>query len=543
MVSMKVVSMKAYLTVSLGLLAITALTGCQDGRASLPGLIDTISEQFSSRRPTSVVGPQQPAQPSQQQAQQQPHQQSTPPQQGAAPLPAPATAPVEARPLEPPVVMAPGSGAAPGSGMMPGSGLAPGLVPPSQAEAVRVGFLAPLSGPSAALGRALLDAAQMALFDLNDERVLLLPRDTEGQPEAAMRAAQALLSEGVDILIGPLFSASAAAVAPLARERGVKVLTFSTDRNVAGNGVYTLGFTPDQQVARVLAYGRSRGYVRYALLAPNSPYGEAVAQEAVSSLTGSLMVQERYPADSPDLTPSVRRFAAALRALPPRPGSPEDASARPAIAGALGNQGPQPNPVQTGGQTAGQAATQASETVMHPPVDAILLPEGGARLRALAPLLPYFDIDPRHIRLLGTGLWDDPSLGNEPALLGGWFAAPQPEGFEEFRKRFEQSYGRRPPRLASLAYDATALAGILARQQPGPAAQSGPAIQSGPATQSSQVFADAALNNPDGFAGYDGIFRFRPDGVVERGLAILEIQRRGMRVIDPAPSGFNPPVN
>ncbi len=522
---------KAYLTVSLSLLAIAALTGCQDGRASLPGLIDTISEQIAGRRPTSVVNPQP-------QAQDQAQQQSQPDQQQAT-LPQQPTAPVESRPQDTPLLAAPLPGQmAPGQ-MAPGQAV-PGLVPPSQAEAVRVGFLAPLSGPSAALGRALLDAAQMALFDLNDERVLLLPRDTEGQPEAAARAAQGLLSEGVDILIGPLFSASAAAVAPLARERGVKVFTFSTDRNVAGNGVYTLGLTPDQQVARVLAYGRSRGYVRYALLAPNSPYGEAVAQEAASSLTGSLLVQERYPADSPDLTPSVRRFATALRALPPRPGSPEDATARPAIAGALGNQGPAPVPAAASG-----AGQPAPEPMAHPPVDAILLPEGGARLRALAPLLPYFDIDPRHIRLLGTGLWDDPALGNEPALLGGWFAAPQPEGFEEFRKRFEQSYGRRPPRLASLAYDATALAGILARQaQPGQA-QNGQAQpgQEQNGQDQGRIFTDSILSNPDGFAGYDGIFRFRPDGVVERGLAILEIQRRGMRVLDPAPSGFNPPVN
>ena len=429
---------------------------------------------------------------------------------------------VEARPLEAPAQAAIA---------------APGLVPPSQAEAVRIGFLAPLSGPSAGLGRALLDAAEMALFDLKDERLLLLPRDTEGQPEAAARAARDLLTEGVDILIGPLFSASVAAVTPLARERGVKVLSFSTDRNVAGSGTYVLGFTPDQQVERVLAYGRSRGYVRYALLAPNSPYGEAVAQTAGNALTGSLAVQERYPADSPDLTPSVRRFAAALRALPPRQGSAEDVAARPTIAGALGNQGGQAGAqqAQAQAQAGAQAATSGSETALHPPVDAILLPEGGARLRALAPLLPYFDIDPRQIRLIGTGLWDDPALGNEPALQGGWFAAPQPEGFEEFRKRFEQSFGRRPPRLASLAYDATALAGVLARQ-PVPAAAEASASAGRP-------FADAALNNPDGFAGYDGIFRFRPDGIVERGLAILEIQRRGMRVIDPAPAGFNPPVN
>jgi branched-chain amino acid transport system substrate-binding protein len=158
-------------------------------------------------------------------------------------------------------------------------------------------------------------------------------------------------------------------------------------------------------------------------------------------------------------------------------------------------------------------------------VDAVLLPEGGARLRALAPLLPFFDIDPRAVKFLGTGLWDDAGLGSEPALVGGWYAGPSPEGFADFARRFEQAFGRRPPRLASLAYDATALAGILAKQEDG------------------TMFSEEMLTIPDGFAGYDGIFRFRSDGLVDRGLAVLEIQRRGSRVIDPAPASFQPPVN
>lgn len=496
--------MRRYLTAGLCILAMAALAACENTPTNLPALLDTII----SGRPTPVVRPAPtppPNQPAPQVA-----QQPVAPQPPAPPrVPVPQ---VETRPLE-----------APGS--LPQITLpAPTLVAPSNAEGVRIGFLVPLSGPSAALGRALLDAAQLALFDLADDRLMLLPRDTEGQPEPALRAAQSLLAEGVDLIIGPLFASSAAAVAPLARERGVKVLSFSTDRAVAGGGVYILGFTPDQQVARVIAYARAKGMSRFALLAPDSPYGNAVAQamEAVVALEAPrgparLLRQERYPADAPDLTPMVRRFAAGLRGLTPAEPLPEGSSPAPlpGASGALG-QG-------AGGQGA------VGSNVVAAPIDGLLLPEGGARLRALAPLLPYFDIDPRAVRFMGTGLWDDPTLGNEPALIGGWFAGPAPEGFEDFRKRFEQAYGRRPPRLASLAYDAAALAGVLARSglQPG----------------STGLFADSVLNNPDGFAGYDGVFRFRPDGVVERGLAVLEVQRRGTRVVDPAPASFQPGTN
>lgn len=442
------------------------LGACQGGtvQGGLPGLLERIGPGAPQR-----VAPQ-PASPPGRQANIPPTGQPAP----QMPRPAAPSLAIETQPLPGPMLVRPGDG-----------------------NVIRIAFLAPLSGPHAGLGRALLDAAQMALFDLADDRLALLPRDTEGQPEKAAAVAQQAMAEGAQIIIGPLFANEAAAVGPLARERGVKVLSFSTDRSVAGNGVFLLGFTPDQQVERVIGFARTRGMTRFALLAPDSAYGNAVAQAtdlATRQTGGQLLRQDRYPGDTADLTPVVRRFATGLRALPPR--STEE-----------------PAPAET------------AESHLARPVDAVLLPEGGARLRALAPLLPYFDIDPRTVRFLGTGLWEDAGLGSEPALVGGWYAAPAPEGFAEFSRRFEQAFGRRPVRLASLAYDTTALVGILARREdPAP-------------------FSDAALTNPDGFAGYDGIFRFLPDGLVQRGLAVLEVQRRGSRVIDPAPASFQQPAN
>lgn len=455
----------------LGLVLLLALTGCQSGgnHGGLPGLFGGAPQRVAPGPGAGTI------------------QANTPPGD------------------IPPLLQAPRP-AMPGNSIetqpLPGI-MAPSLLPPNGGEVIRIGFLAPLSGSNAGLGRALFEAAQMALFDLADDRIVLLPRDTEGLPEKAAAAAEAVMAEGAQLIIGPLFSTETAAVGPVAQARGIKVLSFSTDRSVAGNGVYLLGFTPDQQVTRVMAYARGQGMTRFALLAPDSPYGEAVAQAAALGAmeTGvTLLRQDRYPSDTADLTPVVRRFANGLRALP-RPAEPVP-SALP-----------------------GTAPAAAAEPGMSRPVDAVLLPEGGARLRALAPLLPFFDIDPRAVKFLGTGLWDDASLGSEPSLVGGWYAAPAPEGFADFARRYEQSFGRRPPRLASLAYDATALAGILAKQGGG------------------TTYTEQMLTNPDGFAGYDGIFRFRSDGLVERGLAVMEIQRRGSRVIDPAPGSFRPPVN
>jgi hypothetical protein len=136
-------------------------------------------------------------------------------------------------------------------------------------------------------------------------------------------------------------------------------------------------------------------------------------------------------------------------------------------------------------------------------------------------MLAYSEIDPRKVKLLGTGQWDDPTLGRETTLVGGWYAAPDPAARADFEKRYTDFFGKRPPRLATLGYDATALAAVLSRS-------------GGP-----QPFAPGNLTNPDGFAGVDGLFRLRPNGMVERGLAVLEVTAEGPpRVLDPAPGSF-----
>ena len=125
------------------------------------------------------------------------------------------------------------------------------------------------------------------------------------------------------------------------------------------------------------------------------------------------------------------------------------------------------------------------------------------------------------MQLLGSGLWDVPDIGSEPALVGGWFAASPPEARQTLcEQRYHATYGHDPPRLASLGYDAAALAAVLAQADGG------------------EPFSQQAILNPNGFTGVDGLFRFTPGGLVQRGLAVLEVEPQGDVVVSPAPHSF-----
>ncbi len=339
---------------------------------------------------------------------------------------------------------------------------------------IRIGLILPLSGENASLGRGLLQAAEMGLFDTAGRDVKLLVRDSAAEGGIAA-AIQSLKTSEARVILGPLFGAEAKAAAPLAQKAQLPLAAFSNDRSAAAPGAYMLGIAPEIQIARVVDYAQSQGLKSVALLVPNSAYGRIVVSAAQQSLVkagGRVAGIEFY--DSATATDALRRLGA------------------------------------------GYAVN---------PFDALLIPEGGVKLKAILAQLSAFGIPRDRVKLLGSGLWNDIALAGEPALQGAWFAAPAPDRLQRFESRYRQVYGQAPDPRAAIVYDAVTLAVALGKAKPG------------------GDFTSARLTDANGFAGIAGIFRLAPNGIVERGLAILEIAPGAFVVKDPAPASFAPLTN
>ncbi len=428
----------------------------------------------------------------------------------AAPAPVPdeqAVGDASARPPLPSLQSLPDlpEGAAPDGGA--GLPLMP-LRPPS--DMPRVALLLPLSGPQSGIGKSLLNAAQLALFDFAGDKFELVVHDTKGTEIGAAQAMALAIGDGASLVLGPLLATSVRAVTPAARAASVPVVAFSSDRSVAGNGIFTMGFLPETEITRVVGYARSRGITRFAAMVPDDAYGERVlgALRQVTDNSGANITNiQYYDPNTQDFAPAVRQLA-------------RYESRRQALLA-------QRSELEKRGDEVARRALdrlESLQTIGDLPFEALLIADGGKRLQAIAAHLPFYDIDPARVRMIGTGQWDEPGVGAEPALIGGWFAAPEPRMRADFEDRYAGVYGKKPPRLATLAYDAAALAIVLAQSEGGP------------------DFSVDTLAAASGFAGRDGIFRFGIDGAVERGLAVLEVQRQGFKVIDKAPEVFAPAI-
>lgn len=353
-------------------------------------------------------------------------------------------------------------------------GIAPQTVAVTQT--VKVGLLLPITGRHAELGKALQDAAAISLFDKyarlspNQQsiRVELIPQDTGDTPRQAAAAAQAALDAGATLLIGPIFSDATEAVVPVAAARNVPVLSFSNSFARAGKGVYVFGFSPQEQTARVVRFSISSGKLRIAALIPNSPLGETVRvgmREVLKKAELTPVAEVTYTSQGVDMD---------------------------------------------------KALTQLVPVEGKPNFDALLVPEGGPALDIMLRALATRGVTPANVQFLGTGIWDDPMLLHRVNLDGAWFATSPPQSTAQFLDRFQSTYHYTPPRIASLAYDAVALAVTLAT--------------------SGRPYTNANLVSEAGFLGpANGIFRLRNSGQVERGLAIVRIQAGALQVISPAP--------
>lgn len=372
----------------------------------------------------------------------------------------------------------------------------------------QIAVLVPLSGRLAGTGQALLNAAQIALFDLRDANVTLMPLDTAGTPEGARDAALKAVADGADIIIGPLLSNNVTAIAPVTRAAGVSVLSFSNNPAVAQQDIYVIGFSPNEQVKAIVDYALAEGLTRFAALAPSGAYGELVVralQEALADQPAELSrirFVDQAALDYSEEIIVMSDYEARKRAL-----------------------ATEIRELEAIGDDASRAALRRLETLDtlgDPEFDAILLPmTNDTSLRTASAQLAFYDVDQPAVRVLGVQLWEEfQRLEGEPTLVGSWYPAPDATELDRFRARYQQLYGNPAPRIASLGYDAVALSVLLAGNTAAP------------------VYNAGVLTNPMGFVGIDGLFRLQPDGTAERSYAIREIRPEGTVVIKPAAVDF-----
>lgn len=303
-----------------------------------------------------------------------------------------------------------------GCAMVP-KGKPPAAPPPIDANTLptdsarhRVALLVPLTGPNAAAGQSIANAATMALLDTNAQHLRVTNYDTaSGAPAAAAKA----LADRNTLILGPLLSGNIPAVAGAARRANVPLISFSNDETAAASGVFIMGNIPGQSVDRVVQYARSRGVSTFGALVPLGEYGKRASSALMGSVRaagGRVAAMESYNRSNASVSTAARRLQ------------------------------------ERGGY------------------EAVLIADGGTMSsRAATSLKPPGTLGGP--RILGSELWSgEKVVTTSPALKGAWFATVSDDRFGKFSTSYRSRFGGQPFRIATLGYDAVLLALRVARE-------------------------------------------------------------------------------
>lgn len=340
---------------------------------------------------------------------------------------------------------------------------------------VPVALLIPRSDSGAgAVAASLENAARLAIASLDGVQIDLRVYDTGGDAQRAAVQAETAVSEGAKIILGPLFGEAANAAGVAVSDNNVNVLSFSNNPSIAGGNVYVLGPTFRNTANRLLRYASGQGNSSVVIVHPQNVEGEF----------GKAAIQAAASQSGVRVT-GIESFPFSQEGV---------ASAVPRIKSTIDSTG----------------------------ADSVFLTSNAAgALPILLQLLPEAGVSPSTTQYMGLARWDVPAqILSMPGAQGGYFTLPDTAAKTAFESRYKAQFGQDPHPLAGLAFDGIAAIGALVRQG------------------RSDALSGRALTQNSGFQGANGVFRLRPDGTNERGLAVATVRNNQVIILDPAPSGF-----
>ena len=339
---------------------------------------------------------------------------------------------------------------------------------------VRAAVLLPLSGKSAGVGQAFRNSCMMALQERPNSPLELIFFDTKGTAEGTVLSWKEAKREDLDIVIGPVFAAEVTALKE--QSPNVPVISFTTDHSVLEEDVYSMGVLIPNQVERLVEFMCAAGQKKIAVLGPENKTGELTMNKLSETVQRcpDMKIEKvsLYPPETTDFTQAVLKVV------------------------------PKPIDIEIQKEGLSEEEQAALETPMADRLgfDSLFIFEDGVKLQQVVPLLAYYDVTPDVVPFYGPATWQ---AAQNKGLKGSYFTAIPPDRPNQFESRYRRIFGEKPPRIASLGYDAVSLVALLSEK--------------GSLTQD-------YLTQKEGFNGVNGRFRLNEDGTNDRLLEIFQIQ-------------------
>ena len=302
----------------------------------------------------------------------------------------------------------------------------------SAQEKIKIGLLVPLTGKDAEIGQSIIKATRLAINKINDDKIEILPKDTESNALKTFSAAKELREVGAKIVIGPIFNKN---LNYLDEFKDMIFLSL-TNKNINNpKNIISAGINATSQLNTIVKFQKLNDIKRTILLIPNEDFKEEILNSVLESkiklkwkyiydtdptlLTKKIEEITRYPQRKQNLKDEIKRL--------------EDS-----------NENNKEKKIEN---------LKKKHALGGINFDSVIIADFDQNLKSVTTSLLYTDVSPERIYYMTFNQWFDESLLKETSIQPIYFPSINKENFDSFSQNYKKIYDEFPNELSFLSYD------------------------------------------------------------------------------------------
>ena len=307
-------------------------------------------------------------------------------------------------------------------------------------EKIKIGLIVPLSGEYKSIGKSILKATRLAINKIDDNKIIIIPRDTKSDPEITLKVSKELQEQGIKIIIGPVFNKN---LVYLEEINEVTFLSLSNTNTNNPNNVISGGINAISQIKAIKKFQEFNNIERSILLIPNSEFKNEI-EDAVAKTKIKLKDKFIYDTDPTVLTSQIEK----LTRYPQRKQNLKDEIKR----------------LKNSNETNKEkkiSNLEKKDTLGGINFDSVIIADFDESLKSVATSLLYTDVSSNRVNYITLNQWFDKSILKEENLQPIYFPSINKENYDNFVLEYFNIYNEYPNQISFLSFDLVGLVYFL----------------------------------------------------------------------------------
>ncbi|MDC1330148.1 ABC transporter substrate-binding protein [Pelagibacteraceae bacterium] len=303
-------------------------------------------------------------------------------------------------------------------------------------EKIQIGLMVPLTGPNKELGQSIIKAVRLAVKDIENDLIEIIPKDTGSKANKALKSAFELKQMGVKIVIGPIFYES---ITYLDEIKDITFLSLTNKTLDLPKNVISAGINSTSQMNTIKKFLEKNNINKTIFLTPIQNY-EFEVKKGIKDSRIKIFKNFEYSTEPTKLTKQIEEITNYRN----RKQNLEDEILRL-------KKSNQPNKEKR------IKKLEQRYTLGGLNFDAVVIADFDESLKSVTTSLLYTDVSPKKKYFITLNQWFDKSLLNEVDIQPLYFPSINKNNFENYKDKFFKEFNKNPSHLALLSYDLVGL--------------------------------------------------------------------------------------